>query len=67
MHNEHHSSHNAPGFGKNTNGVGILIVAITFVIIALFTWWLWNNNDKELDYYRIEGTKSTQETKSDKH
>jgi OmpA-OmpF porin, OOP family len=54
MHNEHHSSHNAPGFGKNTNGMGIFIIAAIFVIIGIFVWWLWNNNNKEFDFYRIE-------------
>ncbi len=54
MHNEHHSSHNSPGFGTNTNGMGIFIVAAIFVIIGIFVWWLWNNNNKEFDFYRIE-------------
>jgi outer membrane protein OmpA-like peptidoglycan-associated protein len=54
MHNEHHSSHNAPGFGKNTNGMGIFIIAAIFVIIGIFVWWLWNNNNREFDFYRIE-------------
>lgn len=54
MHNEHHSSHNAPGFGKNTNGMGIFIIAAIFVIIGIFVWWLWNNNNREFDHYRIE-------------
>jgi outer membrane protein OmpA-like peptidoglycan-associated protein len=54
MHNEHHSSHNVPGFGKNTNGMGVFIVAAIFVIIGLFVWWLWNNNNREFDHYRIE-------------
>jgi hypothetical protein len=54
MHNEHHTSHNAPGFGKNSNGLGILIIAVVFTGITLFTWWLWNNNHKELKHYRVE-------------
>jgi outer membrane protein OmpA-like peptidoglycan-associated protein len=59
MHNEHHTSHEAQGFGKNTNGLGIFIVAVVFIVIGLFTWWLWNNNHKEFDFYRIEGAADT--------
>ncbi len=55
MHNEHHTSHEAPGFGKNTNGLGIFIVAVVFIVITLFTWWLWNNNHSEYAHYRLEG------------
>lgn len=54
MHNDHSSSHLSPGFGKNTNGMGIFIVAIIFVLIGLFVWWLWNNNNKFYKHYRIE-------------
>jgi outer membrane protein OmpA-like peptidoglycan-associated protein len=54
MHNEHHTSHMAPGFGKNTNGFGIFIIAAIFVMIGLFAWWLWNNNNKYYKHYRIE-------------
>ncbi len=59
MHNEHHTSHEAQGFGKNTNGLGIFIVAAIFIVIGLFTWWLWNNNHREFEYYRIEGAANT--------
>jgi outer membrane protein OmpA-like peptidoglycan-associated protein len=54
MHNEHDTNHLAPGFGKNTNGAGILLLSIIFVALGLFVWWLWNNNHEELDHYRIE-------------
>jgi lipoprotein signal peptidase len=60
MHNEHDTNHEAPGFGKNTNGVGIFALAAFFVILGLFVWWMWNNNNRELDYYRIEKTSSAQ-------
>ena len=63
MHNEHHTSHRAQGFGKNTNGFGILIVAAVFVVIALFTWWLWNNDHKEVDHYRYPA----EQTQKDAH
>jgi hypothetical protein len=66
MHNEHQTSHDAQGFGKNTNGLGILIVAVVFTVISLFTWWLWNNNHKEFDYYRIE-SKSAPTKNQDGH
>jgi hypothetical protein len=56
MQNEHHSSHSTPGFGKNTNGLGIFIIAAIFIGITLFTWNLWNNNHKELNHYRVEHT-----------
>jgi outer membrane protein OmpA-like peptidoglycan-associated protein len=54
MHNEHETNHLAPGFGKNTNGAGIFLLGAIFVVLGLFVWWLWNNNHKEFDYYRIE-------------
>jgi OmpA-OmpF porin, OOP family len=54
MHNEHETNHLAPGFGKNTNGAGIFVLATIFVVLGLFVWWLWNNNHKEFDFYRIE-------------
>ncbi|MCU0387700.1 MAG: hypothetical protein MUE71_03735 [Chitinophagaceae bacterium] len=63
MHNEHHTSHLAQGFGKNTNGMGIFIVAVVFVAISLFTWWLWNNDHKETDHYRFEKV----QTKAESH
>jgi len=56
MHNEHDTHHMAPGFGKNTNGAGIFFLAFIFVVLGLFVWWMWNNNHKEFDYYRIENT-----------
>ncbi|HSK14223.1 MAG TPA: hypothetical protein VK907_13475 [Phnomibacter sp.] len=59
MSHDHHTSHAAPGFGKNTNGLGIFIVAIIFVVLALFTWSLWNNNDMEAKHYRLEKTEAT--------
>jgi hypothetical protein len=64
MHNEHHTSHLAQGFGKNTNGLGVFIVAAVFVVIALFTWWLWNNDNKEADHYRF--TKETTQAENHK-
>lgn len=56
MHNEHHSSHNTPGFGKNTNGMGIFILTAIFVILTIFVLWLWNNNNREFEFYRIAQT-----------
>lgn len=56
MHNEHHTSHLAPGFGKNTNGLGIFIIAIIFVMLGIFAWWLWNNDNKLYKHYRIESS-----------
>jgi outer membrane protein OmpA-like peptidoglycan-associated protein len=46
----------APGFGKNTNGLGIFIIAAIFVLIGLFAWWLWNNNNKYYKHYRVENS-----------
>jgi hypothetical protein len=56
MHNEHSTSHLAPGFGKNTNGMGIFIVAAIFVLIGLFAWNLWNNENKYEKHYRVESS-----------
>ena len=46
----------APGFGTNTNGLGILIVAIAAVCLALFCWKFWNNAQREADLYRYPST-----------
>ncbi|MCU0373841.1 MAG: hypothetical protein MUF24_00915 [Chitinophagaceae bacterium] len=54
MQHESHSNHNAPGFGKNTNGMGIFIVAIIFVVLGISTYYLWNSGNKEYEHYRIE-------------
>jgi outer membrane protein OmpA-like peptidoglycan-associated protein len=56
MSQEHHHSHLAPGFGKNTNGFGILFIAILFVVLGLIAWLLWNNDHKAMDYYRVAQT-----------
>lgn len=60
MHNEHETNHLAPGFGKNTNGAGIFLLAALFVAISLFVWWMWNNNSKEFNYYRVEQKTATE-------
>jgi len=65
MQNEHHTSHLAQGFGKNTNGMGIFIVAVVFVAISLFTWWLWNNDHKEVDHYRIQTEQTPRKANQD--
>ena len=54
MSHEHHTSHLAPGFGKNTNGMGIFIVAIVFVVLGIFAWTMWNSGNKEYEHYRLE-------------
>jgi hypothetical protein len=50
---EVHPSHGNPGFGKNSSGLGVFIIAILAVVIIVGTWWLWNNNDTETEYYRL--------------
>lgn len=41
------------GFGTNTNGLGILIVAAVAVILALFCWNFWKDGSKEIEHYRL--------------
>jgi hypothetical protein len=54
MQHQSHSSHNASGFGRNTNGLGIFIVATIFVVLGLLAFYLWNDGNKEYEHYRIE-------------
>jgi len=54
MQHESHSSHNAPGFGKNTNGMGIFIIALIFVVLGIAALNLWNSGNEEYEHYRIE-------------
>ncbi len=49
------TNHNSPGFGRNTGGWGIVIVAIVAAILALIAWFLWNSGSKEVDHYRLSG------------
>lgn len=51
---EHESSHSSPGFGKNTNGFGIVIIAVVLVAFAMIMWALWNDGGTEANWYRLE-------------
>jgi len=51
-----HDEHPAPAakrFGTNTNGLGLLIVAIVAVCLALFCWYFWKDGSKEIEHYRL--------------
>src|SRR5215204_2816175 len=51
-----HGEHTAPAsnrFGVNTNGLGILIVAIVAVCLTLFCWNFWKDGSKEINHYRL--------------
>jgi hypothetical protein len=51
---QHESSHSSPGFGKNTNGFGIVIIAVVLVSFALVAWALWNDGGTEKSWYRLD-------------
>jgi outer membrane protein OmpA-like peptidoglycan-associated protein len=51
---EHEVSHTNPGFGKNTNGMGIAIVVLVAILLSLTAWWLWNGAQEEADHYRYK-------------
>lgn len=53
---EHEASHSNPGFGQNTNGLGIVIVALSLVVIALLTFSFWHKGTAENNWYRFEQT-----------
>lgn len=53
---EHEVSHSNPGFGKNTNGLGLFIVAISLVVLALAAYWFWHKGAAEDSWYRFENT-----------
>lgn len=54
MENNEHNSHSNPGFGKNTNGMGILIITLVFVVLTLTAFYFWKGGAEEYDHYRIE-------------
>ena len=56
MHTE--TSHSSPGFGRNTGGWGIVIVAIAAVLLALVAYFLWHSGQKEVDWYRLSASQS---------
>lgn len=58
MEHHAHTSHSAPGFGKNTNGLGIFIVAVIFVALGLASYYLWNNDNKQVQHYRLPAESS---------
>jgi len=53
MENNEHN-HDNPGFGKNTNGLGILIITVVFVALSLSAWYFWNSATAEYNHYRVE-------------
>lgn len=53
---EHEVSHSNPGFGKNTNGLGLFIVALSLVVLALAAYWFWHGAKAEESWYRFEQT-----------
>lgn len=53
---EHEVSHSNPGFGKNTNGLGLFIVALSLVVMALAAYWFWHKGSAEDSWYRFEST-----------
>ncbi|MCU0336146.1 MAG: hypothetical protein MUF62_14085 [Chitinophagaceae bacterium] len=52
------TSHTSPGFGRNTNGLGIVIIAVVLVVFALVGWNFWNKATAEQNWYRFENTNS---------
>lgn len=56
MQHEEQTSPLSPGFGTNTNGLGILIVAVVAVSLALFCWDIWKDGSKEAEHYRFPAT-----------
>lgn len=58
MQHEEHTS-NRGRFGNNTNGLGILIVALVAVFLALFCWNFWKDDSKEIEHYRLNSLPTT--------
>lgn len=54
MHTET-TTHSSPGFGRNSGGWGIFIVALVAVLLALLAWFFWHDGQKESDFYRLSG------------
>lgn len=55
---EHEISHSSPGFGKNSGGFGIVIVAAVLVVLGLIAWNFWKDGSTEDSWYRFEKTEA---------
>ena len=53
MEHGEHAASASKRFGVNTNGLGILIVAVVAICLALFCWNFWKDGSKEIDHYRL--------------
>ncbi len=61
MSNEHQPSHSAPGFGENSNGLGLVIVVVAAVVIAAIAFNFWKSGAQEQRWYRFENKAATSE------
>ncbi|HMP91920.1 MAG TPA: OmpA family protein [Phnomibacter sp.] len=61
MQAEQQTSHTNPGFGTNTGGWGIFIVALVAILLALIAWNFWNHGHKEYEHYRLTRTEGPDE------
>lgn len=55
------TNHQATGFGKNSTGLGVFLIAFTAVLLGLIGWNFWNNDAAENDHYRLP-EKTSQQT-----
>jgi outer membrane protein OmpA-like peptidoglycan-associated protein len=62
---EVHHTHSNPGFGQNSSGLGVFIIALLAVVIIVGAWWLWNNDQTEMEYYRLNNAGETAHTDHD--
>jgi predicted negative regulator of RcsB-dependent stress response len=50
-----------------TNGAGLLLLAIVATLIAIFCWNMWNDGGKAIDHYRIKKTETSTEHSEPAH
>lgn len=67
MAHEANSNHSSSGFGKNTGGLGIMIVAGVAVVLALMAWNLWNSGSAERNWYRLQSESAATSGHGDGH
>lgn len=61
MQHEEHGHPKGSVFGRNSNGMGLFIVAVSAVLLALFCWNFWKSGSKELAHYRLQAAGSGHE------
>ena len=58
QHTEEHATEAKKSI--QTNGSGLLLLAVVATLLAIFCWNMWKGADKEADHYRFEKAKTSE-------